>query len=58
MFSTVFMDISLIFVHLGLENFVKTGRDPPLLLPSREYVARKWKIVNDIAIGIGFGIKR
>ena len=36
MFSTVFIDISLIFVQLGLENFGKTVRDPPLLLPSRE----------------------
>ena len=29
MFSTLFIDISLIFVQLGLENFGKTGRDPP-----------------------------
>ena len=29
MFSTVFIDISLIFVQLGLEYFWKTVRDPP-----------------------------
>ena len=28
MFSTVFIDISLSFVPLGLENFGKTVRDP------------------------------
>ena len=28
MFSTVFIDISLIFAQLGLENFGKTVRDP------------------------------
>ena len=37
MFSTVFIGISLIFVHFGQENFGKTVRDPPLLLPLREY---------------------
>ena len=36
MFFTVFIDISLIFVHLGLENFWKTITS--LLLPSREYL--------------------
>ena len=39
MFSTVFIDISLIFVQLCLEDFGKTVRDPPLLLPSREYLS-------------------
>ena len=29
MFSTVFIDISLIFVQLGQKNFGKTVRDPP-----------------------------
>ena len=29
MFSTVFIDISLIFVQLDLENCWKTVRDPP-----------------------------
>ena len=29
MFSAVFIDISLIFVQLGLENFGKIVRDPP-----------------------------
>ena len=35
MFSTVFIDITLIFLQLDLEVFGKTVRDP-LLLPSRE----------------------
>ena len=35
MFSTVFIDISLIFVQLGLENFWKTVRDPPFITFAR-----------------------
>ena len=36
MFPTVFIDISLFFVQLGLENIGKIVRDT-LLLPLREY---------------------
>ena len=35
MFSTVFIDISLIFAQLGLENFRKTVRDPPFITFAR-----------------------
>ena len=37
MFFTVFIDISLIFVQLGLENFGKTVRDPILITFARVY---------------------
>ena len=39
-FSTVFIDISLIFVQLGLENFRKTVRDPP---PFITFAGVLWK---------------
>ena len=37
MFSTVFIDISLIFVQLDLENFGKMVRDPPSITFARVY---------------------
>ena len=60
MFSTVFIEISLIFVQLDLENIGKTVRDPPFyyLRESKDHswviVALGWIVIqilkNDILI--------
>ena len=47
MFSTVCIDIPLVFVQLGLENFGKIIKDP-LLLPSKEYDPLKMLIYTNI----------
>ena len=46
MFSTVYIDIPLIFVQLGLESFGETVRDPPSITFARALMYTSSGYVN------------